>query len=447
MAIATPDAPATRDPFPPDQYVFRPGVVVFAEHSATLRDGTPVRYDRRALERIAANCNRRIEETGNYAAVCIGHTERSEEDKPLVGFAGPFRVEDRNGRAVITADFHIFRDRAEALKRFPRPSPEVWIPSSGFDPDRIFLDPIAMLGAETPRLDLGMTFLYRARNGPFLCEKYAATLAGPANVHVPGSTAAPPDSTQKEPYSMAQLSPEDIQAILKAIEATDWFAALQEMIAERKNPHGDADSGPRGDDSRPEPDGDEPQTADRRKDSDAAADDGDAPSADEPRIDGGDDRPKKVEEYRRTLHYAKREDVLSAQKEIYALRQAVERERGLRVNSERRRILEGLARRYVMDVDEEMRLMVYGKASDPEFAKHCERIQRYYRAVPAETEIPLWSDAAPDYDPQSRENYSRSRERETAEKALAYAKRMINAGRQISFDEALAAVRDGRATP
>ena|GEM_PF-2305878 len=76
--------------FPPDKYVNKPGVVVFAEHSTRLRDGTPVTYDREALEKIARNCNRRIEETGNYAAVCIGHTDEDSSDKPLIGFADRF---------------------------------------------------------------------------------------------------------------------------------------------------------------------------------------------------------------------------------------------------------------------------------------------------------------------------------------------------------------------
>ncbi|GAB4130280.1 MAG: hypothetical protein Kow0040_07860 [Thermogutta sp.] len=74
IADAKPENRSTDDPFPRDKFVTKPGVIVFAEHSTRLRDGTPVTYDRDALERIAGNCNRRIEETGNYAAVCIGHT-------------------------------------------------------------------------------------------------------------------------------------------------------------------------------------------------------------------------------------------------------------------------------------------------------------------------------------------------------------------------------------
>ena len=74
LAVDKPKNRTADSLFPPDKYVNKPGVVVFAEHSTRLRDGTPVTYDREALEKIARNCNRRIEETGNYAAVCIGHT-------------------------------------------------------------------------------------------------------------------------------------------------------------------------------------------------------------------------------------------------------------------------------------------------------------------------------------------------------------------------------------
>lgn len=57
--------------FPPEKFITIPGVVVFAEHATHLRDGTPVNYDREALEKIAACCNRQVKGIGNDAAVCI----------------------------------------------------------------------------------------------------------------------------------------------------------------------------------------------------------------------------------------------------------------------------------------------------------------------------------------------------------------------------------------
>ncbi len=232
--------------FPEDRFRHIPEVVVFAEHSTQLRDGQPVHYDRQVLERIAANCNRRIQRTGNWAAVCIGHTDSQQQPKPLVGFAGPFRVATQDGRAVMTAELWIFQDQVDQLRYYPRPSPEVWIPTEGFHPDRIFLDPIAFLGADAPRLDLGMTFLYAAQaDGGWACEKYAASFPAPGSVALPDSkladqtdrTLQQKDSYQNQKGNQTMLSPEDIQAILKAIEATDWYQWLrQQMAASQKGP-------------------------------------------------------------------------------------------------------------------------------------------------------------------------------------------------------------------
>jgi hypothetical protein len=444
MSVAV-DKPKNRTAdslFPPDKYVNKPGVVVFAEHRTRLRDGTPVTYDREVLEKIARNCNRRIEETGNYAAVCIGHTDEDGSDKPLIGFAGPFRVEERDGRAVIVADFHIFKEDVDELKRYPRPSPEVWIPRDGFDPERIFLDPIAMLGAETPRLDLGMTFLYHARDGDLYCEKYAATLPAPGSVTVPAFET----EHRKTEYAMAALTPEDIQAILKAIESTDWYKWVRQQMAasekpgEQKTENGQppvedkATKTAYAKESDDEPD-DEPD-----QDSDDAVNKAEAEPA---RPERDKDRPKRVEEYRCTTHYAKREAVLEAQREIYQLRRELEHERALRVNSERRRILDGLARRYAVNVDEEMELCRYGRMDDKEFQRHVQRIEAYYRPLPVGTALPGWTEAYSEPE-MTRETYQRQQERKLSDKARDYVTKLANRGQWISYEEALELAQKGK---
>jgi len=439
MSVAV-DKPKNRTAdslFSPDKFVTKPGVVVFAEHRTQLRDGTPVTYDREVLEKIAANCNRRIEETGNYAAVCIGHTDRDSGDKPLVGFAGPFRVEERDGRAVIVADFHIFQEAVDQLRHFPRPSPEVWIPRDGFDPERIFLDPIAMLGAETPRLDLGMTFLYHARAGAMICEKYAAAMPAAGNVAFPEF-----GSQNKVDYTMpANLTPEDIQAILKAIESTDWYKWIRQQMAASQKPG----------EGQPEPDNQGPPAEDQAKKEPYAKDDQGEPIPDKPKSEPATegepeppkDRPKRVEEYRCTTHYAKREAVLEAQKEIYQLRRELEHERALRVNAERRRVLEGLARRYAVDLKEEMDLCAYGKMDDAGFEKHVARIEKYYRPLPVEETLPVWGEGYAEPE-ASKEFYRRKQGEELSAKARDYVKKLANRGEWISYDEALELAQQGK---
>lgn len=253
------------EPFPDDQYVTVSNVPVFAEHETKSRDGRTLRFSRPELEAVANRCNQRIAETGDYATVCVGHTsdpgDSVQREPRVIGAAGPFRVgllgePGHRQRYCILADFHIKRDRLSDYESHPRRSPELWLEDSY---DEMFLDPISLLGAEAPRLDMGLapivdakgddgafTHLYSAMRQGRLREKYAAAGPATANVFVP---AAEPegqrrqyaaDSTQKpqtkkEPHLM--LAPEDIKQIVDAIEQLDWVAAVKELLATEQAEH------------------------------------------------------------------------------------------------------------------------------------------------------------------------------------------------------------------
>src|SRR5262245_30899046 len=101
--------------FPAEEFVNIPDVPVFAEHTATGRDGRTLRYSAAELQAVAERCNRRIRETGDYAGLCIGHTPELEAVQAgtarypdLVGFAGPFKLgligEGQKKRYAILAD-------------------------------------------------------------------------------------------------------------------------------------------------------------------------------------------------------------------------------------------------------------------------------------------------------------------------------------------------------
>lgn len=435
--------------FPAERFRHLAGVVVFAEHKTQLRDGRPVEYTEEVLRRVAANCNRRIAQSGNWAAVCIGHTEAKEPPKPLIGFAGPFRVSRQDGRAVLEAELWIFEDQVDQLRYYPRPSPEVWIPTDGFDPDRIFLDPIAFLGADTPRLDLGMTFLYAAQAAEgWQCEKYVASFPGPGSGAVPalGETDSQKNQTvfesktsyRKGPETMA-LSPEDIQAILKAIEATDWYQWIrQQMAANQKPAESTSAEPPQHQPPAPSAEGKkETYTADEQ---DKTAPPPTPPEEDKTQKDKEDywGPGCKKSEYRR-------EEDLHLQKELYQLRQQLAEERALRMNTDRRRRLEQLARYYALDVDEEMELCQYGRMDDPAFQKHLERIEKYYRPLPADAQLPVWAEAdSGAAGPASRELYQRKKQEELSTKAAELVRRMANRGQWISYEEALDRLRSGQ---
>lgn len=267
MPQQTATAPATRlpqantrpanTPFPADQYATFANVPVFAEHETKARDGRTLRFGRRELQAVCDRCNRRIRETGDYAVTCLGHT--SDPDSPVqkepevIGFAGPFRLgmigqPGQRQRYAILADFHILKEDVGKFKKHPRRSPELWLEDNY---DEMFLDPIALLGAEAPRLDMGLTTgavgtdgatLYSAIYQGRRRERYTAVTCaapGPANVHVPAHEPATKRRhyaadalTPPEPTGAAtMLAPEEIKQIIDALMETDVMRWVEQEMA------------------------------------------------------------------------------------------------------------------------------------------------------------------------------------------------------------------------
>ncbi|WP_321377105.1 hypothetical protein [Trichococcus shcherbakoviae] len=221
--------------WPADQYVTVRGVPVFAEHRTKTKDGRELRFGQRELQAVADRCNRRIRETGDYAVVCLGHTPDLDQkaagvniDPEVVGFAGPFRVDlvGRSGKFAIVADMHYFQDPAvlEKVKKHPRRSPELWKTNGPYE--EMHLDPITLLGAEAPRLDMGLFYTATTKDGQQV-EKYsAAACPSASSVFVPSDDLGP--SHGKKNYEANQklentmISPEDVKQIVDAITQTDW---------------------------------------------------------------------------------------------------------------------------------------------------------------------------------------------------------------------------------
>ena len=97
MPAATAEFPAANIPgaalpSPAEQYVTMANVPVFREHKTRPVDGRMLEFGMPQLKMVCDRCNRRIAETGDYAAVAIGHTEApgdKEAPQPeLVGYAG-----------------------------------------------------------------------------------------------------------------------------------------------------------------------------------------------------------------------------------------------------------------------------------------------------------------------------------------------------------------------
>jgi hypothetical protein len=238
MPTATASPTATKQRW----YILR-DVPVFAEHVTKARNGRTLIFNRENLQRLAESCNRRIQQTGDYAAVTIGHTPDRDAlaagatPPKVVGFAGPFRVgrlgEGEDAKWCIFADLRIFPEFRGLLKHYPRRSAELWLVG---DYDQMYLDPIALLGAETPRLDLGL--VYSADRAGVVVEKYAAAHPSATSTCLPAPIAAKAGSSppsKREAYAMATKTiasgldvDEIVQAVLQALDGLDWVQAAKQ---------------------------------------------------------------------------------------------------------------------------------------------------------------------------------------------------------------------------
>lgn len=156
------------------------------------------------LARVVERCNGRIDDTDDYSPIVIRHTKGDDgsgsDDPPVVGLAGPFKlgqIGKLNPKAAILARMRFFKSEADRVKRYPRVSVEYWF--SKKDPTNGYFDPISILGADTPELDLGLR--YGKHGDDEVCSRfsknitfddlaradYAATSSpGGSNTFVPG---------------------------------------------------------------------------------------------------------------------------------------------------------------------------------------------------------------------------------------------------------------------
>jgi hypothetical protein len=229
--------------FPADKYERRDGVCEFKEHIAQNADGSQSHYSCAELAAMTRNMNSRVAETGNYGSLIDGHTsdDPNAPQPDVLGHRGPYYLGQIGQKTPRWAIFSIEHHKREMLPRLasrPTRSAEVW--RSPRIEDRI-LDPVAALGAETPRLDLGMVRYERTGTVEIdgqQIERYAAAcMPGAASVVVPTDKYA-----ENEGADMA-MTPEDAQQVAQAVsqlifDTPEW----QFVQAIMQNGDGEADS-------------------------------------------------------------------------------------------------------------------------------------------------------------------------------------------------------------
>jgi hypothetical protein len=178
---------------------------VFKEH--TNRLGTE--FTRRSMEAIARRNNERVTNTGDYCPIVIRHTrDEGDFDPEVIGLAGPYKCQKMpDGTWAVYAKFRVYKEDQDKVRRYPRVSVEYWADQD--QPDGGYFDPISLLGAETPELDLGIH--YSKLRGRTLV-RYQAVMPGGSNTYVPGGT-----NEKKTRYEAGSMSSEDIQQIVAAL--------------------------------------------------------------------------------------------------------------------------------------------------------------------------------------------------------------------------------------
>lgn len=536
--------------FPEDRFATIENVPVFVEHETLSRpdsDGRrrKLRFTRRELDQIVDKCNQRIEETGDYAAVVVGHTPKDPKgptDMPeLVGFAGPFKSGKLpNGKDAILADFHLHRNSLSVVEKHPRRSPELWLAD---DYKEMFFDPISLLGADAPRLDMGMTPLFysRQRAGQIV-ETYSAVCPSPGSVMVPSrgekeeaekfeqpsddisaetarkmlregcdsgghplsedqkrmlgaaagreknargegppaedvddtdpadsaddADAPKPNPSELQPEheeSDMALSPEDVQQIVSAIEATDWAQWVKQKMQADQAAATAAAAPPAGASPEaatppaippatpPETPSSAPPKPDEQKQY-AAGDDSESTESEsegkesEPHTesDGDENREKKMEYAKLKTDLAVIERrVATVEKYAKDANDKLETERSRRINAERRAMLQDKRRAFALDLDKELERCRYSRMSDEQFSDHLTLIDENYQRIPEGVMLPESFGGEADADRPGGRNQREKYNKAASDKAVKIAKAKAERGQEVDYAEILEQVKAG----
>lgn len=235
-------------------FVIRDDVPVLDEHKLHDDAGNVIAViDSTKLEKIAANNNRKIEETGDEVPLILGHTRDGDpehEQPEIVGYADQFRVGwlEKLKRKALFARFKFFKDRAkDVLRRYPRRSVELWL-------RKLEIDPISLLGATTPERSLGLL-------------RYSSD-----GMHYSRTLGTPP---------MEPQSNDVVSQVMAALEQTDVWQFMKQLMEQSQQPEspemgGEGDMGGEGapqdqypgefdEDNEPRDQGDEPTDAEMNK--------------------------------------------------------------------------------------------------------------------------------------------------------------------------------------
>lgn len=196
-----------------------PTVCHFTEHTINTRSG-PFVVGPVELRSICQNLNKRIREVGLYPALIDRHTSNDPNagEPQIVGYSGCFRIgmigDQQQKFSIFGDEFHKPRYLG-VVDQKPRRSVELMRYA---DSTRNFFDPIACLGAESPRLDIPPAYYGAIEDEGVMVERYsimAPTLPGGGNTYLRGTEDQ--QKYQAQAGSLMPLNPEDVNQLVNAI--------------------------------------------------------------------------------------------------------------------------------------------------------------------------------------------------------------------------------------
>ncbi len=209
---------------------------IFVEHE---RDG--VKYTPSVLREIVEPNNQRLIDSNDFCPAILRHTkDEAEGDDPVVaGYFGPYKLGKVGDKCAVYARMRIYNEYAEPVrKRYTRCSVELWGSKDG--PGKSIFDPVALMGADTPYLDLGTYYAkwkYKRSGKPL--TRYTMTAPTATNVAMAepkrysGENGMDEDLLQTSGGGY-QLDPEMVKALVPVM-----MAVVEEVLAARNEPVGD----------------------------------------------------------------------------------------------------------------------------------------------------------------------------------------------------------------
>jgi regulator of replication initiation timing len=228
---------------------FVPDVCYFMEHETIGSDGLPVKYSFNELADICDEMNGRCD-THNYSAIADRHTFRGPVPKDfepvVVGYTGAARlgmVGNQDPKWAVFMDEHHLASGIKTLDQKRRRSVEI---NRFRDGRRPYIDPIAALGADSPRLPLPVAKYSAADGDPnHIIDQYEApVMVGAGGTFIPsmGDHKKRVDQYEDQPANPEgdgmNVSPEDASVIVQALMQTPEFQFVRQLMQSQQSQGG-----------------------------------------------------------------------------------------------------------------------------------------------------------------------------------------------------------------